>query len=375
MDLEFDTHQSELRSAVRAVLEKECPIGLVRAVVEGKDTWAGLWDQMVELSWPALTVPERQGGLGLGFVELAVVLEELGRAVAPGPFLPTTTQFLPALREAGGMAGADRYLRAVAAGSLTGSLALVDAGGWDVGDVEMQAVPDGPGWVLDGVKRHVVEGGSVDELVVAARLPGSSGSDGICLFAVPQEDVKAVAIPALDASRQLATVELDAVRIPPERALGTPGEQGTALRRAIDEAALAMALESVGTCQAILDIALEHSKTRHQFGVPIGSFQAMKHKLADMLVLLERARALSYLATAAVAEEDAERPVLVSSAKAAAAEAQRAIAQEGVQALGGIAYTWEHDMHLYVKRAKSQGALFGGAREHLAAVAGLIGLG
>ncbi|MGI0130215.1 MAG: acyl-CoA dehydrogenase family protein, partial [Thermoplasmata archaeon] len=317
MDLEFDTHQSELRRSVRAMLDKECPISLVRAVVESHASSSGLWKQMVELSWPGLTVPEEHGGVGLGVVDLAVVLEEVGRVVAPGPFLPTATQFLPAVREAATPEQAKRYMSAIAAGALTGTLAVVDGGGWGVGDVEMLAVPDGDDWIIDGTKRHVVEAGAVDEIVVAARLPDTRDDQGICLFVVPRSDVTITPLKALDASRQLATVRLDRLRVPPDRSLGRAGAQGAALRRAVEEATLGIALETLGACQSILDIALEHSKSRHQFGVPIGSFQAMKHKFADMLVVLERGRALAYLATGAIAEDDRDRTVLVSAAKAA----------------------------------------------------------
>jgi len=360
MELEFSDDQQELRSTVRSFLERECPMTLVRSVVEKGTPADELWAQMVELGWPALTVPERDGGLGLGFVELAVVVEELGRAVAPGPFLATVTQFVPAVRHAGTAEQQSRFLGPVAAGDVTGTLAV----GGDV-----VAVPAEGGWSLTGVVRHVVDGDRADEVAVAARV-----DDGWGLFVVQGGAVRATPQRTLDPSRRLATVTLDGAHVDSERALGVPGGAETALDRAVEEAIAALALEMVGTCQSIFDVALGHAKERHQFGVPIGSFQAIKHKFADMLVALERARATAYFAAATVAEEDDRRPLAIAMAKAAAGDAQRLIAQEGIQIMGGIGYTWEHDMHLYVKRAKAGDALLGTSSHHRARVARLIGL-
>jgi alkylation response protein AidB-like acyl-CoA dehydrogenase len=360
MELEFSDDQQELRTTVRSFLERECPMTLVRSVVEKGTPADDLWAQMVELGWPALTVPERDGGLGLGFVELAVVVEELGRAVAPGPFLATVTQFVPAVRHAGTPEQQSRFLGPVAAGEATGTLAV---GG------DMVAVPAAGGWSLTGAVRHVVDGDRADEVAVAARV-----DDGWGLFVVPGDAVRATPQRTLDRSRRLATVTLDGAHVDSERALGVPGGAETALDRAVEEAIAALALEMVGTCQSIFDVALGHAKERHQFGVPIGSFQAIKHKFADMLVALERARATAYFAAATVAEEDDRRPLAIAMAKAAAGDAQRLIAQEGIQIMGGIGYTWEHDMHLYVKRAKAGDALLGTSSHHRARVARLIGL-
>ncbi|MBV8304187.1 MAG: acyl-CoA/acyl-ACP dehydrogenase [Acidimicrobiia bacterium] len=380
MDLEFSEDQQELRSTVRSFLERECPMSLVRDVVEkGTVVEKGavvdkgaivdkgspaddLWAQMVDLGWPALTVPEAHGGLGLGFVELAVVVEELGRAVAPGPFLATVTQFVPALRLAGSDDQQRRFLEPVAVGDLTGTLAV----GRDV-----TAAPAADGWVLSGTVRHVVDGDRADELAVAARV-----DDGWGLFVVRGEHVRATSEHTLDQSRRLATVDLDSTPVEGDRVLGAPDSSasGAALDRSLEEATAALALEMVGTCQSIFDVALDYAKERHQFGVPIGSFQALKHKFADMLVALERARATAYFAAATIAEGDDRRTLAVDMAKAAAGDAQRLIAQEGISIMGGIGYTWEHDMHLYVKRAKAGDALLGTSSDHRARVAREIGL-
>ncbi|MHB8671882.1 MAG: acyl-CoA dehydrogenase family protein [Acidimicrobiales bacterium] len=373
MDLELDEDQQELASAVRAMLAEQWSLRQVRDIVERGETTGRdrLWRQMAELGWPALTVPVEHGGLGLGCVELAAVCFELGRAVAPDPFLSTTSQFVPVVREAGSPEQQSRFLAPVAAGERTGTVALAEnSGRWDAPPATSGRVAEG-GWVLDGTKRFVFAGDLADDVVVSASLP-----HGLGLLVIPREEVSARATPlrALDASRSLVSLDLTGVRVATDRLLSGPADPETALRRASEEAITALAMETVGTCQAIFDLALQHAKDRHQFGVPIGSFQAIKHKFADMLVALERARALCWFAALAIAEDDDRRSLATRMAKAAAGDAQRLIAQEGIQILGGIGYTWEHDMHLLVKRAKSGDALFGTAAEHRLGVADLIGL-
>jgi alkylation response protein AidB-like acyl-CoA dehydrogenase len=333
VQLEFTAEQEELRDSVRAVLQRECPISLVREVVE-KDTGAdALWSRMVELDWPGLTIREAHGGIGLGFVELAVVLEELGRVVAPGPFFATVGQFVPAIRESGSAEQQARFLGAVARGNITGAVAV------------------------DGVAG---DGATADEVIVI--------EDGRVVV-VPHDRLDVTPVEPLDRSRGLARVTI-AGDVPPDRVLAHPERVG----RAIEEATAALAVEMVGTCQAVFDMTLQYAKDREQFGVPIGSFQAVKHKLADMYVALQRARACAYFAVLTVAEDDQRRSVATATAKAAAGDAQRLIAQEGIQIHGGIGYTWEHDLHLYVKRAKAGDTMLGTAAAHRAAVGTHLGL-
>jgi len=374
--LEFTAEQDELRDGVRTMLARECPMSLVREVVEKGTTPDALWGQMVELGWPALTVPERAGGLGMGAVELAVVVEELGRVLAPGPFLPTVTQFAPVVAEAGSPEQQERFLVGIAAGELTGTLALVEeSGSVDAGHVTTTATPDGDGFVLEGAKEAVVEASTADEIAVIGRTPGTRGDDGVGAFVVSRADVRVDPVDALDPSRPLARVALDGVRIGADRSLGEPGPAtAAAVRRAVEVATTALAVETVGAAQAIFDITLAYAKQREQFGAPIGSFQAIKHKFADMLVALERARATSYFAALTIAEDDDRRALATSTAKAAAGDCAALLAKEGIQIHGGIGYTWEHDMHLYVRRVKSSSLLFGNAAQHRARVADLIGL-
>jgi alkylation response protein AidB-like acyl-CoA dehydrogenase len=376
MELEFTDDQEELRRGVRGMLAGECPMSFVREVVETGASVEPLWRQMVDLGWPALTVPDEQGGLGLGAVELAVVVEELGRAVAPGPFVPTTTQFLPVIRELASPEQQAEYCSGVAEGRVTGTLALVEpAHGIGLTGLTTTATETADGVVLDGVKDFVLEGASVTDAVVVAHLAGSDAPDAVAACVVPIADVHVEPIATLDRSRGLARLVLDGVTVPAARVLGTPGTfTALGVERALHEAALGVAVESVGACQSMFDLTLDYAKQREQFGVPIGSFQAVKHKLADLLVALEKARASCYFAALTIAEDDERRAIASSAAKVAAADCERMMSKEGIQLHGGIGYTWEHDMHLYVRRAKTCSHLVGSPGEHRERIARLLGL-
>jgi alkylation response protein AidB-like acyl-CoA dehydrogenase len=376
MELEFTADQDELRDSIRAVLAKESPVGLARRVVDDGLRPDALWATLTGLGWPALTVPEADGGIGLGMIEAGILAEEIGRVIAPGPLLATVTQFVPAVREVGTAEQRARFLGAVASGTCSGAVAIAERGGsFDPAAVAATVVIDGSHAVLSGEKRFVVEGDAVDELVVVAREPGTSGDDGVHAIVVPVDILRTRLAHTLDASRRLAHVSLDGVRVGSDRILGDgKSPSAGALRRAIEEATVATALEIVGTAQTIFDVTLDYAKQREQFGVPIGSFQAIKHKFADMIVMLERARATGYFAALTIAEDDPRRTSATSVAKVAAGDCQRLLAKEGIQIHGGIGYTWEHDMHLYVKRAKSLEPLFGSSTTHRAHIADLLGV-
>lgn len=377
MDFQLTDEQEELRESVRAVLRQACPPTLVRQAFEAKEgefnaRHAPLWQKMVELYWPALSVPEAAGGLGLGFVELALVAEEMGRFVVPSPFMATVTQFVPMVSEAGRPEVAEGFLRAVAEGSITGTVAVAEpAGRWEPGSVETEAVRTGHGWALRGVKSWVCDGASADEIAVLAR-----GADGLGVFVVPAGSVRAAPLAVLDPTQPLAEVTLDGVEVGAERVLIEPGDPAAeaAIRRALEQTVACQAASINGTCRAIFETTLQYAKDREQYGKPIGSFQALKHRLVEMYTVLERASALASFAALTIAEDDERRALAVSMAKAAAGECQRLMVQDGLQLHGGIGFTWENDLHMFLKRAKSGDFLFGTALVHRAAVARMLGV-
>ena len=375
MDLELTDDQLAMQQEVRRVLATACPPALVRATYEGSDDEARsrLWPTLVALDWPGVGVAEEHGGVGLGPVEVAIVVEELGRVTAPTPFLATATQLVPAVVEA----GATTRLADVAAGRCTGTLALAEHGRWELDAVATTARPIGAGWVLDGVKTHVVDGATADELAVVARVPGSVGPEGIGCFLVPGDAVKVRTGELLDATLPVGEVALTGVEVTGERVLLAPGDPGAAaaVERAVEAATVALAVSTVATCRAIFEMTLQYAKDRHQFGRPIGSFQALKHRLADAYLAVERAGALAWYAVLTIAEDDERRAVAASMAKAAAGDCQRLLVREGLQLHGGVGFTWEHDLHFLLKRAKVGDLLFGGAATHRARLARLLGVG
>ena len=381
MELDFDPDQEDLRDSARTFLAAECPVSLVRSVVEariaGRTADAdALHAHMVQLGWPALAVPAEAGGLGLGPIELALLAEELGRALAPGPLFATVTQYVPVVAALAGPAQLIELLAPVAEGCGVGTLAVAEAtGAIDPAATNVIATPRDTGWELTGTKSTVFEPTADGMAVVVARVAGTTGDDGIGAFVVPLAACSVTPIDAVDPSRLLATVVCDGVPVPAEHTLGVPGPAtAAALRRALDVATVALALDAVGAAQQLFDVSLEYVRQREQFGVPVGSFQAIKHKFADLLVLLERARALGYYAALTVAEGDAEQSLATAMAKAAAGDLATRMAKEGIQVHGGIGYTWEADVHLYVRRLQSDAVLFGTPDHHRQLVAAGIGV-
>lgn len=367
MDLEFTDDQLALRDNARSVLASACPASLVRSVYEGKGDGAELWSTLVALDWPGLGLAEAVGGVGLGFVEVGIVVEELGRVAAPGPYLATVTQFASVLQQA----GANDWLSRVAAGTITGTVALAEGGRWEPERVATSARPSAAGWALDGVKSHVLDGDRADELVVVAR-----AAAGLGVFVVPRSAVTAVPVTVLDPTVPLATVTLAGVEVDGDRVLVAPGDPAapSVVRRASEEATVALALSTVATCRRLFETTVQYAKDREQFGKPIGSFQAIKHRLADCYLAVEKASALAWYAALTIAEEAERRSVAVSMAKAAAGECQRLLTRDGLQLHGGIGFTWEHDLHFLLKRAKTGDFLYGTGATHRVKVGELLGL-
>jgi alkylation response protein AidB-like acyl-CoA dehydrogenase len=372
MDFEFTDDQLGLRENARSVLASTCPPALVRAVYDGGASADELWRSLVGLDWPGIGIGEEHGGLGLGFLEVGIVVEELGRVTAPTPFLATLTQLAPILRET----GHHDLLPRIADGSITGTLALAEGGRWRADAVAATARRTGGGWVLDGEKTHVIDGASAHEIAVVARLEGTTGDDGLGAFLVPGTAVTAEPRAVIDPTMPLASIVLAGVEVDGERVLVEPGDPTAArsIQRTLHEATTAMALSTTATCRAIFEMTLQYAKDREQFGRPIGSFQALKHRLADMYLAVERATSLAYFAALTIAEDDDRRAVAASMAKAAAGDCQRLVVGDGLQLHGGVGFTWEHDLHFLLKRAKSGDLLFGTAATHRAELARLLGL-
>ena len=366
MEFEFTDDQLELQRAVRDVLDAEAPPELARAVADGESDAAGFWQTLADLEWPAMALPESAGGLGYGWVELAIVLEELGRHAAPGPFMSTVTQFAPLIAEAATPTQAANLLAPVAAGRTTGTVAVDEGSGtWDPDSVQAIARRDGDDLVLSGTKQYVLDGATAGEIAAAVRIGGE-----LRVVTVPGSSVQATEGIPVDPGIRHATVALDGVRVPADRLLGD-GDATDAIRRTLEESVTAVAAATLGACQRIFDIINAYAKERIQFGVPIGSFQAVKHKLADMYRDVERARVLVYYAALTLAEDHPDRTLAASMAKAASGEAQRRCVQDGLQLAGGIGYTWEHDLHLFLRRAKVGELHLGSASHHRRKVARL----
>jgi alkylation response protein AidB-like acyl-CoA dehydrogenase len=376
MELELTDDQQELQDSVRTVLEAKCPPSLVRSVYENDGSGEELWPQMVELYWPAVSLPESVGGLGLTFVELTIVAEELGRATAPGPFLGTATQFAPMVLETGSPEQHAAFLTPVAETGATGTVAFAERGRYELSAVRTTARPSGDGWVIDGAKSAVFDGASAAEVVVIARAEGSVGDEGIGVFVVSGSDVKAAPRTLMDPTISLADLSFQDVAVSAERTLVEPGDPrgAEAVRRAWQASTIAVAASTTGTCRRIFDITLEYAKVREQYERQIGSFQALKHRFADAYLSVERATALMYFAALTISEDDPRRAEAASLAKAAAGDCQRLLVGEGLQLHGGVGFTWEYDLHFLLKRAKAGDALLGNATFHRAELARMLGL-
>jgi len=379
MNFAFTEEQQELRETARAFLAEHASSERVRAAMEsevGHDD--ALWKQLgSELGWTAVHIPEEYGGLGLGYVELVALLEIMGEHLVCSPYFATLAFGANALLVAGSGAQKQEWLPKIAEGACTATLALTEANGrFDTRGIEATLERDGDGFVLRGRKRYVVDGNTADLLVVAARAPGSAGEQGVSLALVPATSagVERKALPTVDQTRRQAEIAFHDVRLSADALLGEEGRAAAALSSILDLAAIALAAEQVGGAQRALDMAVAYAKERVQFGRVIGSFQAIKHKCADMMVAVEASRSAVYLAACAAAEGSDDLPRMASLAKAYCSDAYFRCAADNIQIHGGVGFTWEYDCHLHFKRAKSSETLLGDAAYHRELVARRIGL-
>jgi alkylation response protein AidB-like acyl-CoA dehydrogenase len=376
VDFAFSEEQEMLRRSSREFLAKECSSKVVRRLMDSPTAYdAALWKKIAALGWTALGIPEQYGGVG-SFLDLVVVLEEAGRALLPGPFFATMGLAVPALLEAGSEAQKKEVLGAIAEGSARATLAFTERSGrWDAAGITLTAKPAGGGWRLDGIKLFVPDAESADYLVVAARTRGE-GEDGITLFLVKgrPKGMTVQPLKTLDMTRRWDEVRFDGVELGADSVMGAPDKAWPHLRRAMEWATAALCAEMMGGAQKVLEDSTEYAKTRHQFGKPIGIYQAVSHKLADMLVLSESGRSATYYAAWTVDADAPDRSLASSMAKAYVSDAYRKVAGDGIQVHGGIGFTWEHDMHLYFKRAKASEVTLGDATYHRELVAQALDL-
>jgi len=378
MNFAFTDEQEELRATARAFLAAHAGAESVRAAMQselGHDP--ALWKRIgAELGWTAVAIPEAYGGLGLSWLEVVALAEVMGETLFCAPWFATVGLAASAILAAGDEAQKTRYLASVAGEGTIATLAFQETNGrCDADAVEATTWRrEDDGYRLDGRKRHVVDGHCADLLVVAARAPGSVGVNGLSIFVLPAATagVTRVPLPTVDRTRRLAEIELACVRVPASARLGPEGDAWPALERALALANVALAAELVGVAQRSLDLAVAYAKERVQFGRVIGSFQAIKHRCADMMVRLEAARSAAYWAGCVAADPDSGSATLglaASVAKAAAADAAFSCAGSALQVFGGVGFTFEYDIQLYLKRARASGALLGDATFHRERVA------
>ena len=374
MNFGFSEEQEMLRDATRRFLDNECPSSFVRKMMEDDSAHATeLWKKVAEQGWPAILIDEAHGGVGGSFLDMVVILEEMGRSLLPGPFLATALLGTPAILAGGSDEQKRAILPGVAAGEIILSLALAEQSGrYDAGGVALAATPKGEDFLLSGEKFFVPDAHVADQIVVVARTgQGATAEDGISLFVVDAKapGVTVTQLKTVDMTRRQCHVAFQDVAVPAAQVLGQVGAGWPIVQRTLDQAMAGLCAEMVGTGQQALDMAVAYAKERVQFGKPIGSFQAVKHKCVDMMVQVENARSLTYYAAWTVDENVPEARQAVPMAKAYCSDMCKTVTSEAIQVHGGIGFTWEHDMHLFYRRGLASEAAFGSAPVHREVVA------
>ena len=378
MDFELGEEQVMLKTSARDFLEKECPKKLVRDMIEDEQGYSPeLWRKMAGLGWQGLVFPEEYGGVGVSFLDLAVLLEEMGRALVPGPFVPTVVLAGGAISAAGSEEQKQEFLTRIAEGDIIMTLALTEAsGGIEAADVTVKATAAGDNFTISGTKLFVPDAHVADYLVCVARTKdGSNKEDGITLFLVDAKtDGVSIEVLKTMTGEKLCEVIFNDVTVPKANILGELDKGWPAVQRVLQEATVAECAWMAGGARWILEATLDYAKERIQFGVAIGSFQAIQHKCADMAVEVEGATSLVYYAAWAVSENDPGAAMATHVAKAWCGDIYKHTAFEGVQIHGGIGFTWDHDMHLYLKRAKAAEVAYGDPNYHREKVARLLNM-
>ena len=363
MNFSFSEDQVLLRNSVRAALDEQCTPAHVRAMAEDERGYSEtLWSEMAKLGWLGLPFAEEQGGAGLGLVELALVLEEMGRAAYPGPYFASVVLGGLGIQLGGSPAQKEKWLPAIASGQARASAALLeDALDWDPASTTATATKTGDGWRLAGLKRFVPWAHVADVVLVPARAP-----EGLSLFLVDPRAAGVTLTPmvGIDVSNRWSEMRLDGVTASADAMVGRAGDAGGVLDALLRRAAVAASAEMLGAARRCLDMSVAYVKVREQFGQPVGSFQAIRHRCSEMLLEAENAHAAVYYAAWALAAGAEDAGQAASICKAYVSDAARKVCGDSIQVHGGIGFTWEYDLHLYMKRAKALEPLFGDAEFH-----------
>jgi alkylation response protein AidB-like acyl-CoA dehydrogenase len=366
MDFDFTQEQVMLRNLTREFLSRESTPRAVRTAMEDARGFGdATWRQMAEMGLPGVAIDAGYGGQGLGMVELALVLDEMGRAAYPGPYFATALLAAGAIAASGQENQMARYLPDMAHGRTRATLALIeDALAWTPAGVRMRAERRGDGFVLSGEKRFVPFAEAADLMLVVART--GDGPDGTSVFVVPREAAGVSTAPnvEMDRTNQTSTVRFDGASVGADAVIGGVDRGWSVIGPTLQRAAVGAAAEMLGAARRCMEMSVEYAKVRHQFGQPIGMFQAIKHMCADMLLEVENAHAAVYYAAWALDAGSPDAALAASAAKAYVGEAARKVCGSAIQVHGGIGFTWEYDLHLYFKRAKHFEPLYGDADFH-----------
>ncbi len=366
MKFSFSDEQEQFREFVRKFMETNSPTSEVRRIMDTEDGYdKDVWQSLSEsLGLPGLHIPEQYGGQGFGPVELCIALEEMGRSLFCAPYFGSSVLATTAIIYAGSDSEKDSLLPDLATGEQLAAFACAEPGGhWESSGISMVATDSGGKFHLNGRKSFVVDGLIADLIIVVARLPDTSGDEGITFFTVKPDaaGLDKQRLDTIDATRKLSVIDFKNVEA---ELLGESGNSGEALKKILDLSYIALTSEMVGGAQKLFENALDYTKMRVQFGRTIGSFQSIKHKCADLLIDVEMAKSAAYYAAEAAADDSDDLSAIASLAKACASDTYTNVAANTIQLHGGIGFTWENDTHLYFKRAKSSEVFLGGPEMH-----------
>lgn len=363
--MQFATTETQelLKNSARKFFSVEYPLAEVRRIMETDTAFdENLWRHMAGQGWMGITFSEQYDGMGLSVLDMAAALEEMGRALIPGPYLATVLLAGAAIDAAGNEAQKKKYLTPISGGKARATLALLEAdANWDPAGVRMAASAQDGRIVLNGKKLFVPDAAVADFMVCAVRIGGELA---LVVLDAKTKGVKIERLPSLDETRKMYAVEFSGASVPRTDVLASGESARAALERALDVATVGLMAEMVGGIERVLEITVEYAKTRKQFGKPIGQFQAVQHHCADMFLWKESSRSAAYGAAWAVSENTPDARLLVSVAKTYISDAYREAGNWGIQVHGGMGFTWENDLHLYYRRAKASEVLFGDANYH-----------